>query len=330
MSFIFWVLVFIVSLVVLIKSADFFIEGAERIGLFLKISPFIIGITIVAIGTSFPELASSVAAAIKGNTEIVTANAIGSNIANILLIVGFSAIVAKCLDIKRSLIDLDAPLLAISTVIFLIVAWDKKIVFWEGILLLLNFLVYLLYTVSQRKKEEPQTKSTLPSRIERREKEAEMILGLKDSQKLNFKVFAYLIGGIIGLTISSNYIIDSIINLSKIMKISPSLISVTALAVGTSLPELMVSVKAAAQKKYEIALGNIFGSNVFNALTVVGIPALIKSLSIDNLTFSVAFPFLIASTFLFVISGISRKIHIWEGLMYVLVYILFVIRLCTF
>jgi cation:H+ antiporter len=128
---VFWILVFIVSLAVLVKSADWFIEGSEKIGLALKISPFIIGVTIVSVGTSFPELASSIVAALRGATEIVTANALGSNIANILLVVGLSAVVARQLIIKRSLIDLDAPLLATTTVLFIFIMWDKQIVLGE-------------------------------------------------------------------------------------------------------------------------------------------------------------------------------------------------------
>ena len=112
-----WILIFIISLAVLVKSADWFVESAEKIGLAFKISPFIVGVTIVALGTSFPELASTIIATLKGVTEIVTANALGSNIANILLIVGLSAVVARRLIVKRSLIDLDASLLATPTVL---------------------------------------------------------------------------------------------------------------------------------------------------------------------------------------------------------------------
>ncbi|MFH1575424.1 MAG: calcium/sodium antiporter [Candidatus Nealsonbacteria bacterium] len=329
-----WILIFLFSLVLLVKSADWFVESAEKIGLALKISPFIIGVTIVAIGTSFPEAASSLAGVLKGVTEIVTANAIGSNIFNILGIVGFSAVAARTLVVRRSLIDLDAPLLAVVTVLILFVAWDKQIVFGEGVLLICAFLVYLLYTIFQRRDDiltpelieilpEGTKIQVLPSRIERRGKEAR-----KTPSKLNFKVFLYLVLGLVGMVVGSNYTIDSMIRISDILKISPALISIIALAAGTSLPELVVSVRAASQKKYEIALGNIFGSNVFNALMVVGLPALIKTLTVDDLTFRIGLPFLAVATLLFVISGVSRRIHIWEGLMYLLLYVLFIMKLC--
>ena len=139
---IFWIFVFIASLAVLVKSADWFVESSEKIGLALKISPFIIGVTIVAIGTSFPEAVISIMATLRGATEIVVSTALGSAVANILLVVGLSAIVAGKLIVKRSLIDLDAPLLAATTVLFVFIMWDRQIVLAEGILLLLAFLIY--------------------------------------------------------------------------------------------------------------------------------------------------------------------------------------------
>ncbi|MDI6883120.1 MAG: calcium/sodium antiporter [Patescibacteria group bacterium] len=329
-----WILIFIASLALLVKSADWFVESAERISLALKISPFIIGVTVVAVGTSFPELASSLFAVLKGATEIVTANVLGSNIANILLIVGLSAVVARTLFVKRSLIDLDAPLLASTTVLFCFIMWDRKIVFGEGVLLLLAFLVYLLYTIFQRKgggeeEETPEIVEVLPSRPERRRKKIKKEIEEKRvPQKLNFKIFFFLILGIVGLAVGANYTIESVLKLSTSLKIATSLIAITAVAVGTSLPELVVSVQAARKKKYEIALGNIFGSNVFNVLIVAGIPALIKPLAVDNLTFSIGLPFLVVATLLFVISGISRRIHLWEGLIYLLIYGLFIVKLC--
>lgn len=324
---IFWILIFILSLTLLVKSADWFVESSEKIGLALKISPFIIGMTVVAIGTSFPELASSIMATLKGATEIVAANAVGSNVANILLIVGLSAVAARVLIVRRSLIDLDAPLLGVATFLLIFVVWDKEIVLGEGILLILGFLIYLLYTIFHRREPEepPEAAEVLPSRVERREIEAKI---KKKPEKLNFKVFLFLILGMAGLAIGANYTIEAMLKISDILKIATSLVAITALAIGTSLPELVVSIQAASKKKYEIALGNIFGSNVFNILLVAGIPALIRPLVVDELTFRIGLPFLVIATLLFIISGISRRIHIWEGAMYLLLYILFIVKLC--
>ena len=331
MTLILWIIIFIVSLALLVKSSDWFVGSAEKIGLALKISPFIVGVTIVAIGTSFPELASSLAAVLKGASEIVAADAVGSNIANIFLIVGISAVLARVLIVKRSLIDLDAPLLAATTGLFAFIIWDRTIVLAEGILLLAAFVVYLLYTIFQRRElEEVQIPEAevLPSRVERRRQKLELEETGRPVVRLDFKVFFFLILGMAGLAVGANYTIESVVQISKILNISTGLIAITAIALGTSLPELVVSARAALKKKYEIALGNIFGSNVFNILLVIGIPALIRPLAVDDLTFKIGLPFMVMATLLFVISGISRRIHIWEGSMYLLLYALFIIKLC--
>jgi len=317
---IFWILIFILSLALLVKSADWLVESSEKIALYLKISPFIIGVTIVAIGTSMPELATAFASTLKGATEIVVATVIGANVHNIFLVIGLAAILARRLMIKRSLIDLDLPLLAISTVIFLSVAYDGEITWQDGLLLLITFLIYLIYTIYERKEEKGEVKGIV-----------EIIPGsVEKVEKLNLKVFLFLILGVIGLVIGAKYTVESALQLANLLKLLPSVIAIIGIAFGTSLPELLVSVRAAWKKKYEIALGNIFGSNVFNILIVTGLPAFVTTVKIDQITLTIGFPFLIAATLLFVISGISGRIHIWEGSLYVLAYIVFCLKFLGF
>lgn len=323
-----WGAVFIVSLVVLVKGADWLIASAEKIGLALGLSPFIVGVIIVGVGTSFPELISSFVAVLKGVTDIVTANAIGSNIANILLIVGISAIIGKKLIVTKSLIDLDLPLLAISTVLLLGIVWDKQITFGESLLMVVTYGIYLLYTVLHKDTEESkEINEVLPSRQERRKHIIAHKKELFARPKLIAKDFIQLIVGIFCLVLGAKYLIDALVNLSVMLNIATGVIAITAVAIGTSLPELLVSAKAAFQKKSEVALGNIFGSNVFNALVVIGFPGLFKTLAVDAQTFTIGVPTMALATLLFVISGISRRIHLWEGALYLSVYILFVAKL---
>ena len=311
----------------MVKSADWFVESAEKIGLALKISPFIIGVVIIAVGTSFPELITSFFAVLKGATGIVTANVVGSNIANILLIIGLSAIFAGQLTIKRSLIDLDAPLLATTTALFIFVMMDGVISRWEGALLLVSFIIYSLYTIFQKRDESEEEEvekkegivEVLPSRVERRRTK-------KIEKKITFKIVLMLIIGAIGLAIGADYTVESVIEISKILNIATSVIAITAVAIGTSLPELVVSLQAAKKKKYEIALGNIFGSNVFNVLLVAGLPAVFAPLKVDSATQIYGLEFLAVATLLFVFSSISKKIHIWEGAMYLVIYVLFIAK----
>lgn len=315
---IFWVLVFVASLALLVKSTDWLLGSAEKIGLALGLSPFIIGATIIGVGTSFPELISSLAAVFKGVPDVVAANAIGSNIANILLVVGVSAIIAKRLIVTKDLIDLDIPLLAISTALLLGIVWDKQITFGESILLLIAYGVYLLYTVLHKDGDHADGGSSHDA-VHAQEESARPKLIAKD--------FILLAVGILGLLFGAKYLIDALINLSTLLNIATGVIAITAVAVGTSLPELLVSVKAAFKKKSGIALGNIFGSNTFNSLVVVGLPGLFHTLPVNGQIFTIGVPTLAIATFLFVISGISKKMYLWEGALYLLIYVLFLAKL---
>ena len=297
----FWVLVFIVSLAVLLKGSDWLLNAAEKLGLVLGLSPFIIGVTIISIGTSFPELISSLFAVLKQAPEIVTANAVGSNIANTFLILGLAAILGKGLRVTKDLIDLDLPLLALSTVLFLGVAVDGKITFIEALLLLIGYGVYFAYNILQKDISAPKKK--------------------RGSFQTSDIVF--LILGIAGVALGARFLIDSVLALSGLLGIATGVISILAIAIGTSLPELFVSVKAAMQKKPEIALGNVFGSNVFNILVVVGLPGIFGVLPIAPSTLAIGLPVLAVATLLFIVSGISKRIHAWEGFFYLLLYVLF-------
>ena len=325
---IFWLIVFIISLAILVKGADWLIESGEKFGLALGLSPFIVGVTIVSIGTSFPELVSSFAAMLRGVNEVVVANAVGSNIANILLVVGISAVVGRSLIVQKSLIDLDLPLLAICTVLFLGMAWDGIITLGESILLVVTYAVYVLYTVVHKDEDNPRQ---IFQRLRARFRFATSLVADAKTAiqrpRLKLLDFAKLVGGVFGLVLGAKYLIDSLIVLSEILNIGTGAIAITAVAFGTSLPELLVSAKAAWQGKSEVALGNIFGSNVFNLLVVVGFPGLFRQLPLDAQTMSIGLPIMAAATFLFVISGISRRIHIWEGSLYLSIYILFLAKL---
>ncbi len=327
----FWIFIFVVSLLLLVKGSDWFLAGAEKIGLATGLSPFIVGIAIVGVGTSLPELASAFAAILGGVTEIIPANAIGSNIANILLVVGVSAILGRRLAVDKDLIDLDIPLLTASTVLLLGILWDKQVIFYEAVILVVMYIVYLAYTAThgrkKRGKKDDLIRSVLPSRAERRRLILASRRVITEKIKVIWKDLLMLIIGGVALVLGAKYLIDSVIELSKILNVGAGVISIVAIAFGTSLPELFVSGRAALNKKYEVALGTVFGSNVFNALVVIGIPGLFANLRVDEQTFSVGLPALVIATFMFIISGISRRIHMWEGFFYVSVYVLFIVKI---
>jgi len=318
-----WIAVFIASLFVMVKGADWLLASSERIGIVLGFSPFIVGVVIVGLGTSFPELVSAFFAVWQGATEIVVANAVGSNITNILLIVGISALAAGRLVVKKNLIDLDIPLLSISTLLLVGVAWDGQVTIPESILLVANFAIYLSYALIYRGDKDADVRASGLIKLPTHQKH-------RSGSKIATKDLLLLIIGIAGLVLGAKYLIDSVINLAEILAIGTGVISLTAVALGTSLPELLVSVKAALKNKSEVALGNIFGSNVFNLLIVIGIPGLFGTLTVDSQTISFGLPTLLAATFLFILAGISRRVYIWEGAMYVMVYIFFIGKLFAF
>jgi len=316
MELVVWAVLFMISLPMLVKGADWALSGAERIGASFGLSPFVIGVVIVGLGTSLPELVTSLAAVFRDAPEIVVSNVVGSNIANILLVGGVSAVIGGRLVVTKNLIDLDLPLLAVVSVIFLAAAWDRSIVFGEAILLLISFVIYIGYTALHRDEEE------IPGEGKTGEPHSWTAVVPRD-------IFL-LIAGFLGLVSGANLMIEAVLRLSGILGIGTGIISLAAVALGTSLPELLVSVKAAIRKQPEVALGNVFGSNVFNMLFVAGVPALSGSLPIDTVTFSLGMPYMLIATGLFIVSGISRHIHVYEGAMYVVVYAFFIGQLFSF
>lgn len=321
-----WILIFCVSLLVLIKSADYFTEAAEKIGLAFKIPPFVIGLTIISFGTTLPELATSIAAVVRDQTEIVAANAIGSNIANILLVVGLAAIFAGTLKVKRSLIDIDLPLLVAAVALIVILAWDKQVTFGEGIVGILGYIVYAAYAIKGQKEEKVGLEGIIPGEDIPVTREDRYHI-IKKERALTLSLIFILIMSAVALYFSAVWTVKAIVNMAELLKVSTSVVAMIALAAGTSLPELIVCLTAVKKGKFEIALGNVFGANIFNILMIIGLLSLIKTIRIDDLTFAVGIPFLIGATILYTFSGISRKIHKWDGMMYLLIYALFVAKL---
>ena len=308
------------------------LESAERIGLVMGLSPFVVGVVIVGLGTSFPELVSSIMAVVQNQTEIVAANAIGSNIANILLVIGISAILGKKLSISKELIDLDLPLLSISTFIFLAAAYDGMVTRPESLLLVVTFVVYFLYTINHQDHKQTSVAEVdiLPDKDSNSidlDGDGEVSSAEAAGEKLTTKDIISLIAGVVMLVLGAKYLIDSVVNIAEILSLATGAIALVAVAIGTSLPELLVSIKAAKKGNSAVVLGNIFGSNTFNLLIVVGLPGLFTTLKLDSPTLAIGLPALIITTMLFVISGISRKVHLWEGYMFLVLYVFFVGKL---
>lgn len=304
-----YIALFIVSIGILVKSSDWFVDSAEEIGLSFGISPFIIGVTIVAFGTSLPELAASVAAVLAGNTEIVIGNVVGSNVANICLVLGIVAVLSKSIKMDTRIIDLDMPILFASTFLLYFVVSDQKVVWWEGIFLLIGLVIFLANSFGP----------TEPSGALDEEKE--------DKTTVKPRTYAMLVVGGIFVWLSATMVITAIQFLSEYAGISSEIIAVTFVAIGTSLPEIVVSITAARKGNAAMAIGNVLGSNIFNTFAVMGIPALISTLVIPDTIMSFGMPFMIVVTLLFTVITITSKITRWEGYIFLLLYAYFMTQL---
>jgi cation:H+ antiporter len=295
------IIIFLVSLFFLIKSSNFFIESAEKIGLYFNLPYFFIGTIIIGLGTSLPELVTSIIATLKGYYDVALANVIGSNISNILLIVGFSAVFTTLL-IKKKLIKSEIPFLLLSSLLPLLFIYNGKITFIEGLFFIFAFVIYLIYTLKQEKEE------------------------FKEKPKINLlKEFFILVLALIVLIVSSDYVVNSLINLSKLLKINLDVITATLLALGTSLPELMVSISILKNKKsHDLIIGNVIGSNIMNVFLILGLSSLIHTLTASStLVLYSLFLFMITLVFSFII--LDNRVEKEEGVILILLYVLFII-----
>jgi len=314
-----WLGVFIASLLVLIKASGYLIDSSEVIGKALRLPAFIIGVTLVAIGTSLPELASSIFAVFSGASEIVISNVIGSNIANIFLILGITAIFAKKINVLHEIIHVDLPVLVGSAFFLVIAAWDGILTFFETSLFLAGLIIYLLYTVTtqqEEKKEDIIIKKKIKKELRKK--------------KFDTKVLVVFLTSLFFIFIGAKYVVDSVIELSGILNIGVEIIAVTAIALGTSLPELAVSLSAIKTKKSEIAVGNILGSSIFNIFGVLGISGLFGSLVVPEIMITFGLPMILIATLMFFFIAQDKEITRWEGWLLLLFYVFFIVKIIGF
>lgn len=258
MDIIFQLLLLALGFVLLVKGADWFVDGAAGVALRLGIPQLVIGLTIVAMGTSAPEAAVSISAAMKGSADITIGNIVGSNILNILIILGISSIITS-LAVSKTTIKYETPFMIFVTLLLLVLGIDGKISFIDGIILWGFFIVYLGYMFVLTKKH--------PEMADESEGE------IKDMSVP--KALFWILIGLVLIIAGSNFAVEGATELARSFGLSERFIGLTIVALGTSLPELFTSVSAARKGNADIAIGNIVGSNIFNILFVVGTSSLI-------------------------------------------------------
>lgn len=314
-------LLFAIGFVLLIKGADYLVDGASSIANRLKISQIIIGLTIVSFGTSLPELLVNITASAKGSSEIAIGNIFGSNIANILLILGISAII-RPLPITKNIYFSEIPFSLIATLLVGFLAnaslmADVKnnsltLSRLDGGILLAFFVLFMgyIYVVFKSNKDEEDTKKEGPIYS-------------------NKKSILYIALGLVGLYFGGEWVVNGAIHIAEEAGLSETFIGLTVIAVGTSLPELFTSAVAAYRGNTDIAVGNVVGSNIFNLLWILGVSALLNPLpfSVASNTDIVMIIFASALLLFAVAVGSRTRIVRWEGIVFVVVYIGYIIYL---
>lgn len=282
------ILFLIAGLITLVFGADWLVRGASRLATAFGISPLVVGLTVVAFGTSAPELAVSVMSAFKGQADIALGNVVGSNICNVLLILGISSIIIP-LTVHRQLVRLDIPVMIGVSLLMWAMAVDGSLGRIDGIVLTGLVIGYTIYLVRRSRREEAEVRE-----------EYEKEYGVHDAAKPNAiaicKLAGLVIAGLVALILGSKWLVDSAVFIARNFGISELIIGLTIVSIGTSLPEIATSIMAAIKGERDIAVGNIVGSNTFNILTVLGIASAVSPTGInvaaDALRFDI--PFMVA------------------------------------
>jgi len=311
-------ILFIIGFFLLIKGADLLVDGASSIAKKFGISTIVIGLTIVSFGTSMPELIVNIFSSIQGNTDIAIGNVLGSNIANILLILGISAIIYP-LAVKKGTVWKEIPFSFLAVITLALMANDvlidktnfSALTRIDGFILLGFFIIFMYYifgiskiSANESTEQEPKIYSPVKSIV-------------------------MIIIGLIGLTLGGKWIVDGAVSFASGFGVSQALIGLTIVAVGTSLPELATSAVAAYKKNVDIAVGNIVGSNIFNIFWILGISAIINPLPFSNVMMTDIFVDVSSTTLLFMFMFIGKKhtLERWQGALFVIIYILYIIYL---
>lgn len=303
------ILLIIIGVALVLKGADFLTEGASALARRMHVPEIVIGLTIVAAGTSAPELFVSVVSALNGTPDLAVGNVVGSNTMNCMLIVGCAAMVAP-MTISRSTVRKDIPFAVMASILLTCIALDNYLGRIDGIFLLLGFVVFMAYTLLQAKngQAEPQT----------------------EVRQLNpWLSVLFLVIGLAMLVAGSNVFVGSASSVAAALGISEGVIGLTVVAGGTSLPELATSVVAARKGQSAIAIGNVIGSNVFNILLILGMTAVISPLQIEGITTIDMAVMLVSVSLVWLFSYTRFTVERWEGALLVGGYLVYLVWLIS-
>ena len=309
-----YIVLIILGFALLIKGADFLVDGSTKVAKKFRIPEMIIGLTIVAMGTSMPELVVSFTSAMEGYSDLSLGNVVGSNLVNLLFILGICAVI-KNVAIKEETKKFEIPVNIIVTVVLLLLCnfgmQQAGISRIEGLILLGLFAIYICYLILKAKKERVEEENTSTEDIS------------------IVKSIVAIVIGIVGLKFGADFVIDNSVKIAEMIGISEKIIGLTIVAVGTSLPELVASVTALIKGEEDLAIGNVLGSNIFNILLILGVSSLISPI-VYNLTYNFDIILLLISTLLllaYAFIGKKNEITRLKGAIFAVIYIIYVIVL---
>lgn len=304
LSILLWSAVMIAALGVLLKAADVFVDNASRIAHTLGIPDAVIGVTLVAVGTSLPELASGLASISQGAGEFVAGTVVGSNVANVLFILGAAALAFQGVTISQRLLRMDLPVLVVSAGLLSVMALDGRFTWSEGLVLLAVYAVYLINLAGDHRND--------PDR--------------KPAGGFSWKFILWLVLAGAGVYLGADFTVRAAVELTGLLGLGDtSLLALTVVAVGSSLPELVVTLTAARKQFYDLSVGNIIGSNICNSFLVVGVPALFKPLPVSAGVVSVGLPFMGLATLICLVYAQVGRISRYSGLIFLIIFVFFLL-----
>ncbi|MCC6458202.1 MAG: calcium/sodium antiporter [Caldilineaceae bacterium] len=310
----------VVGLVLLVVGAEALVRGASKLASAVGISSLVIGLTVVAFGTSTPELAVSVQSALNGQPDIALGNVVGSNIFNVLFILGISAIITP-LIVSQQLIRLDVPIMIGVSLLTYLFAYDGHLVLWEGVILFAGIIIYTVFLIRQSRRETAEVKAEYEQEFgDEKPKTGTGIL-------VDIGMIAV---GLVMLVFGSRFLVNSAVAIAQTIGVSELVIGLTVVAAGTSLPEVATSVVAAIRGERDIAVGNVVGSNIFNILAVLGMTAIVSptGISIAPSALSADIPFMIiVAVACLPIFFTGNLIARWEGLVFLAYYVAYTVYL---
>lgn len=303
------ILILFAGLVVLVLGGDFLIKGSSSIALKMKLSPLVVGLTIVAFGTSAPELLISVKAALTSSPDLAMGNVIGSNICNLALVLGLTAIISP-IYVKRNTIWIDWPMTMGSSLLLYILVREGLINSYEGLIFILILVLYLFFVIRKSRKDINVAR------------ELQQEFNLPKSSSTYLKDFTYIAIGSIGLFFGAELFVSSAQDLARNLGIEERIIGITVVALGTSLPELVTATVASFKKETDLALGNLMGSNIFNILSILGITSIIKEIEVSDVILNTDIIWMLGITLIILPMMLSkRQIGRIEGIILLFIYI---------